>query len=114
MVSAVEQSRKVGYSHGGRRQISRVVIIGAGNVGSTYAYALLISGLVSEIIVIDRNEARLRGHIMDLNHGVSFVRPVNVRAGDYEDCRYRSDCDYGWAAKSLLTRLDLVHKNVRS
>ena len=113
-MSKVGQKRNEGFLHGEPRQISRVVIIGAGNVGSTYAYALLISGLVSEIIVIDRNEARLRGHIMDLNHGVSFVRPVNVRAGDYEDCR---EADLivitaGAAQNVGETRLDLVHKNV--
>ena len=114
VVSKVEQKRKEGSFHGDRRRVSRVVVIGAGNVGATYAYALLISGLVSEIVVLDRDEARLRGHVMDLNHGVSFVRPVIVRAGDYEDGR---EADLivitaGAAQKVGETRLDLVHRNV--
>ena len=97
-----------------RNRSNRVVIIGAGMVGSTYAYALLISGLVSEIIIIDLNEERVQGEVMDLNHGVSFVRPVIVRAGDYDDCR---DADLvvitaGAAQKVGETRLDLVHRNV--
>ncbi|MBA2132503.1 L-lactate dehydrogenase [Capillibacterium thermochitinicola] len=101
-------------SYWNRNRSNRVVIIGAGMVGSTYAYALLISGLVSEIIVIDLNEERLMGEVMDLNHGVPFVRPVIVRAGDYGDCR---DADLvvitaGAAQKVGETRLDLVHRNV--
>ena len=58
---------------------SRVVIIGAGLVGSTFAYSLMINGVVSEIVLIDVNRERLEGEIMDLNHGISFVRPVLVR-----------------------------------
>lgn len=113
-MSGMEEKLHKEYSHGGRRRISRVVIIGAGMVGSTYAYALLISGLVSEIIIIDQNEERLRGEIMDLNHGVSFVRPVIIRAGDYEDCRAADliVITAGAAQKVGETRLDLVHKNV--
>ncbi len=97
-----------------RNRISRVVIIGAGMVGSTYAYALLISGLVSEIIIIDQNQERLVGEIMDLNHGVSFVRPVIVRAGDYKDCETADliVITAGAAQKVGETRLDLVNKNV--
>ena len=101
-------------SHWNRNRYNRVVIIGAGMVGATYAYALLISGLVSEIVIIDLNEERLLGEVMDLNHGVSFVRPVIVRAGSYEDCR---EADLvvitaGAAQKVGETRLDLVHRNV--
>lgn len=92
---------------------SRVVVVGAGLVGSTFAYALLISGLVSEIIMIDLNPERLEGEVMDLNHGISFVRPVLVRAGTYRDCR---DADIivvaaGANQKPGETRLDLLSKN---
>ena len=91
-----------------------MVIIGAGMVGSTYAYALLISGLVSEIIIIDQNHDRLLGEVMDLNHGVSFVRPVIVRPGDYRDCQTADliVITAGAAQKVGETRLDLVHRNV--
>ncbi len=91
-----------------------MVIIGAGMVGSTYAYALLISGLVSEIIIIDQNHDRLLGEVMDLNHGVSFVRPVIVRPGDYRDCQTADliVITAGAAQKVGETRIDLVHRNV--
>ncbi|HBG17042.1 MAG TPA: L-lactate dehydrogenase [Firmicutes bacterium] len=83
-------------------------------VGSTYAYALLISGLVSEIIIIDQNHDRLLGEVMDLNHGVSFVRPVIVRPGDYRDCQTADliVITAGAAQKVGETRIDLVHRNV--
>ncbi|HEY8462728.1 MAG TPA: hypothetical protein VIM29_01650 [Bacillota bacterium] len=42
----------------------------------------MINGLVSEIVILDVNEERLEGEVMDLNHGISFVRPVKVRSGN--------------------------------
>jgi L-lactate dehydrogenase len=92
---------------------SRVVIIGAGLVGSTFAYSLMINGVVSEIVLIDVNRERLEGEIMDLNHGISFVRPVLVRQGDYADC---ADADIivicaGSNQKPGETRIDLLSRN---
>lgn len=94
---------------------SRVVIIGAGMVGATFAYSLMINGVASEIIIIDVNEERATGEVADLNHGISFVRPVTVRTGNYQDC---ADADVivitaGAAQKPDETRLQLVEKNVR-
>jgi len=92
---------------------SRVVIIGAGLVGSTFAYSLMMNGIASEIIMLDVNEARLKGEVMDLNHGLSFVKPVMVRAGTYEDCL---DADVivitaGANQKPGESRLDLLTRN---
>ncbi|HEY8464920.1 MAG TPA: L-lactate dehydrogenase [Bacillota bacterium] len=92
---------------------SRVVIIGAGLVGSTFAYSLMINGVVSEIVLIDVNTERLTGEIMDLNHGIAFVRPVLVRAGTYADCK---DADIivicaGSNQKPGETRIDLLSRN---
>ncbi len=95
-------------------QKSKVAVIGAGMVGSSFAYALLISGLVSEIVMLDRNRERLAGEVMDLNHGMPFVRPALVRAGDYDDLE-GSDLvviTAGAPQKEGETRLDLVHRNV--
>ena len=64
----------------------KVVIVGAGMVGSTFAYALLWSGLTPEIVLIDVNRARAEGEAMDLSHAMPFHRPLNIRAGDYPDC----------------------------
>jgi len=66
--------------------LSKVAIVGAGFVGSTFAYSLMISGLVPEIVLIDVDKKRAEGEAMDLSHGLSFVQPVNVWAGDYSDC----------------------------
>jgi L-lactate dehydrogenase len=73
----------------------------------------MMSGLVSEIVLVDVNERRAEGEAMDLMHGAPFVRPVTVRAGAYADC---ADCQIvvitaGAAQKPGETRLDLVRKN---
>lgn len=63
----------------------KIAVVGAGNVGSTIAYTLMMSGLVSEIVLLDINKDKAEGDAMDMNHGVSFVSPVRVVAGDYSD-----------------------------
>jgi len=65
----------------------KVAIVGAGFVGSTFAYSLLIHGLVSQIVIIDVNKERAEGEVMDLNHGLPFAHPVKIWVGDYSDCR---------------------------
>jgi L-lactate dehydrogenase len=64
----------------------RVAIVGAGNVGAAYAYALLLSGLAAEIVLINRNREDAEGEAMDLAHAAPHVGPVRVWAGDYADC----------------------------
>ena len=65
----------------------KVAIIGAGFVGTTFAYSLLIHGLASQIVIIDINKERAEGEVMDLNHGLSFAYPVKIWSGDYSDCK---------------------------
>ena len=65
---------------------SRVAIVGVGNVGATFAYALLLSGLASEIVLIDANHGRAQGEAADLSHAVPFSKPTRIWAGDYDDC----------------------------
>jgi L-lactate dehydrogenase len=65
---------------------TRVAIVGAGNVGSTCAYALLLRGLAAEIVLIDVNKDKAKGEAMDLNHTVPFAHPTRIWAGDYADC----------------------------
>ena len=57
---------------------SKVAIIGAGSVGSTFAFSLIKSGSVREVALIDRNRERAEGECMDLNHGASFVSPIKI------------------------------------
>jgi L-lactate dehydrogenase len=92
----------------------KIAVIGVGAVGATIAYALMISGLASEILLIDVNEARAEGEAMDLMHGLPFVRPVTVRSGKYEDCAGAQIVVIaaGVAQKPGETRLELVKKNV--
>lgn len=96
-----------------RAQSRRVAIVGAGSVGATLAYALMIRGQADEIAIIDINRAKAEGEAMDLRHGLPFVRPVNVHVGDYEDC---GGADIvvitaGAPSKPGETRLDLAEKN---
>lgn len=64
----------------------KVVVIGAGAVGTTYMYALLQTGMAEEIALIDLDTNRVEGEIMDLSHGLPFLAPVRIKAGTYEDC----------------------------
>ena len=59
---------------------SKIAIVGAGNVGSSFAFALMISGLSREIVLIDSNKTRAIGESMDLNHGVS-LRVATITEG---------------------------------
>ncbi len=92
----------------------KVVIVGAGFVGSTSAYTIMLSGIFSHIVIIDINEAKAEGDALDISHGVSFVKPVRVTAGGYEECR---DADIviitaGANQAPGESRLDLLKRNV--
>jgi L-lactate dehydrogenase len=92
----------------------KIVIVGAGNVGSTYAFSLMISGLAREIVLIDRNEALANGESMDLNHGISFAHPTKIYTAGFESCK---DADIvvitaGTNQKPGQSRTDLVKANV--
>ncbi|HSL32542.1 MAG TPA: hypothetical protein VK871_02770, partial [Candidatus Limnocylindrales bacterium] len=65
---------------------SRVAVVGVGNVGASFAYALVLSGLASELVLIDQDRRRAEGEAMDLAHAVPFTKPIRVWAGDYDDC----------------------------
>ena len=94
---------------------SRVAIVGLGNVGASFAYALLLSGLAAEIVLIDVNHAKAEGEAMDLNHAVPFTKPTRIWAGTYEDCAGAAVTVIAAGAnqKPGETRLDLVHKNAK-
>jgi len=64
----------------------KIAVIGAGSVGTTCAYSLLIQGLAAQIVIIDIDKERAEGEAMDLNHGVPFAHPVKIWSGDYADC----------------------------
>lgn len=92
----------------------KIAIIGAGNVGSTFAFSLMISGLAREIVLVDKNKLLAKGEVMDLNHGLSFAHPTKIYAAGFEGCK---DADIvviaaGAKRKPGQTRIDLVQKNV--
>lgn len=91
----------------------KIVIVGAGFVGTTFAYSLIIHGLTSQLAIIDVNRERAEGEVMDLNHGLPFAHPVKIWVGDYSDCQ---DADIVVIAvdkgqQIQQSRLDLAHGN---
>ncbi|MGA1796907.1 MAG: L-lactate dehydrogenase [bacterium] len=91
----------------------KVAIIGAGNVGSTFAFSLMISGLAREIVLIDRNEKKAAGECMDLDHGLSFAQPARIYSSGYEGCKGADMVVITAGAKQKpgQTRIDLVQTN---
>lgn len=100
----------------GKQVTNKVVLVGAGDVGLAYAYALVNQGTVDHLAMIDIDEKRLKGNVMDLNHGAVWAGgSTTVTVGSYEDC---ADADLlvicaGAAQKPGETRLQLVDKNLK-
>lgn len=99
-----------------KSKVNRVVLVGTGFVGSSYAFALLNQGVTEELVLIDLNVEKSEGDAMDLNHGLPFAPSrTKIWFGDYSDCK---DADIvvltaGANQKPGETRLDLVEKNTR-
>lgn len=92
----------------------KVAIIGCGFVGSASAFALMESGLFSEMVLIDVDTNRAEGEALDISHGTAFANPVEIYAGSYDDI---ADAGVivitaGIGQKPGETRIDLVNKNV--
>lgn len=94
---------------------TRVAVIGAGLVGSTYAYTVLLQGLADEICLIDVRVDKARGEAMDLNHAAPFTRRTSVWAGTMEDL---AEADLivisaGTNQRPGQTRMELLQENAR-
>jgi len=96
-----------------RHITNKVAIVGIGNVGATLGYGLLVSGLATEIVLIDRNFSKAEGEAMDLTHAVPMMKPTKIYAGDFKDCSGAAITviTAGAAQKPGETRLDLAAKN---
>ncbi len=95
------------------KRSGKVGLVGTGMVGTSFAYALIQRSLANELVLVDVDAARAEGEAMDLNHGMPFVRPMRIRAGDYSDLA-GSDLVViaaGANQKPGETRLDLLAKN---
>ena len=94
----------------------KVVIIGAGFVGTSLAYALLNQGTVDDLILIDINKNKAKGEEMDLSDGLPYSpHKMNIKAGEYKECK---DADIvvitaGLNQKVGQSRLDLAKENAK-
>ncbi len=91
----------------------KVGIVGCGFVGATAGYALVMSGVGRELVLVDRNAARAEAEADDIRHAVPFAHPLDVRAGGYEElkgCRAVVICA-GVGQRPGETRLDLLRRN---
>lgn len=91
----------------------KAAIVGCGFVGSATAFALMQSGMFSEIVLIDSNEPKAEGEAMDISDGIPFARPQQIYAGTYEDAADAAIIvvTAGANQKPGESRLDLVQKN---
>ncbi|MCQ9209650.1 L-lactate dehydrogenase [Granulicatella seriolae] len=94
---------------------SKVMLVGDGAVGSSYAFALVLQGIAEELGIIDIARAKTEGDALDLSHALAFNAPKKIYAASYEDCH---DADIvcitaGAPQKPGETRIDLVHKNLK-
>ncbi|HHW02618.1 MAG TPA: L-lactate dehydrogenase [Thermoanaerobacterales bacterium] len=91
----------------------KIGLIGTGYVGATTAFALLLQGIASELVLIDINRDKAEGEALDLVHSTSFVHPVEIYAGDYCDLKDARIViiSAGPSIGKGETRLDLATKN---
>lgn len=95
------------------KRTNKIGLIGTGMVGASFAYSLVQQGLANELVLIDADPARAEGEMMDLNHGLPFVRPMRISAGSYADLE---DADIivisaGANQRPGESRLDLLKRN---
>lgn len=98
-----------------RSYSQKVILIGDGAVGSSYAFALVTQNVGREIGIIDVNTEKAEGDAIDLSDALAFTGPKTIYAAEYSDC---ADADIvvltaGAAQKPGETRLDLIHKNLK-
>ncbi len=97
-----------------KKKVNRVVLVGTGFVGSSYAFALLNQGITEELVLVDVNKEKAEGEAIDMNHGLPFApSKTKVWSGTYADCEHADIVvlTAGANQKPGETRLDLVAKN---
>ena len=94
---------------------NKVVLVGCGNVGMSYAYALLNQRTsVNELVLIDINVKKTEGEVMDLNHCLAYSpSKINIKLGEYDDCKDAKIVVIAAGANQAPgeTRMDLIKKN---
>ena len=91
----------------------KVGIVGAGQVGATTAYAMVMRGIGREVLLVDLNKARAQAEADDILHAVPFAHPLKVAAGEYQDLEGSQlvIITAGVAQKPGETRLELLKRN---
>lgn len=97
------------------RKQQKIILIGDGAVGSSYAYALINQNIGQELGIIDVNVEKAEGDVMDLTSALAFTAPKKIYVADYADCHDADLVVYtaGASQKPGETRLDLTEKNLR-
>ncbi|MBQ9028165.1 MAG: L-lactate dehydrogenase [Lachnospiraceae bacterium] len=92
----------------------KVAMVGCGSSGAASCFALMQSGLFTEMVLIDSEQEKARGEAMDLSQGLTFARPMKIYAGTYDDLADAAIIIVTAAGVKRRddTRLDLVKKNV--
>lgn len=98
-----------------RKSGQKIILVGDGAVGSSYAFALVTQNIGRELGIIDMNVAKTEGDAMDLSDALAFTGPKKIYSAEYSDCK---DADIvvltaGAAQKPGETRLDLINKNLK-
>ena len=94
--------------------LRKVAVVGCGFVGSASAFALMQSGLFTEMVLLDVVQEKAEGEAMDIMHGTALMNPMRIYAGTYDDIADAAVIvvTAGAAQKPGETRLDLIHKNI--
>jgi len=93
----------------------KIAVVGVGAVGASTAFALAVSGLATELALVDVHKAKAEGEAMDLAHAAAFIKPIQIYAGNFEDCRDAGIIIFtaGAGQKPGETRMDLLKTNYR-
>ncbi|MBR5322673.1 MAG: L-lactate dehydrogenase [Clostridia bacterium] len=94
--------------------MNKITIIGTGSVGATIGYTMMVTGLASEVVLVDINQEKALGEALDIKQGVPFCHPTNIYAGSYADAKGSNIVviTSGVARKANQSRLELAQVNV--
>lgn len=95
--------------------MDKIIVIGNGDVGSSYTFALMAQGVGNRVGIIDLDKQKVAGDVRDLSHGLAYVGPQSIYSANYSDC---GEADLivitaGVSQKENETRLDLIKRNAQ-
>jgi L-lactate dehydrogenase len=113
--TVLKATPKTNEEPNGEVKLRKVAMIGCGLVGSASCFALMQTGLFTEMVLIDVDKNKAEGEALDMSHGLPFRKPMKIYAGTYDDLTDAAIIivTAGANQKPGETRLDLVKKNVK-